>query len=99
MKFKGTNKLVEKILLENPLARDSDMYLYIKVVERLNPDASEMGLKDVLLNLNGLGLPCFETVRRTRQKLQSKNADLQASHKVQDWRAALEEEYRKEFGK
>lgn len=97
-KFKMVKKLVKNILEENAVCRDSDMILYITVVKKINPSANNLNFQEVLLNLEELGLPCFETVRRTRQKIQQENPNLRASDIVQDFRTELEMEYRKEFG-
>lgn len=96
--FKQTRIIVKKILEENPHTRDSDMALYVKVIEMLNRNALDKPIMDVLQNLEFYGLPCFETVRRTRQKLQSENPNLKACGIVQDFRTEREEEFRKEFG-
>ena len=93
-----TSKLVKQILVDNPKARACDPYLYIKVVERLNPDAKDKRFAEVMLNLEKLGLPCFETVRRTRADIQSKNPDLKPDKEIQDYRAELETEFRDYFG-
>ena len=95
--LKGTKALVKDILLKEPKTRNSDMTLYIKVVERLNKNALDKPLSEVLANLQELGLPCFETVRRSRQWCQARYEELQADEKVQDFRTEREEEFRKEF--
>lgn len=97
--FKKNRALVKDILEREPSTRNSDMALYIKVVERLNKDALNRPFAEVLSNLEELGLPCIETVRRNRQKIQELNPKLQACDRVQDFRTEREQEYRKEFGK
>lgn len=52
---------------------------------------------DALLYLEVI-LPCFETVRRTRQKIQADRDDLRAVDKVQDYRAERELQFSKHFG-
>ena len=91
-----TMSMVKDILIHYPIARDSDMYLYLRVVKRLNPTAADRPFSEALLNLDNLGLPCFETVRRTRQKLQEKYPKLKGSDKVRSLRSINEEAY-KEF--
>ena len=86
-----TNDLVKDILVRFPDTRDSDMYLYYKVVNELNPQAVSMPFGSVLLRLDELGLPCFETVRRTRQKIQAEHPDLKGSVVVQSLRSVNEE--------
>lgn len=96
--FKQTRRIVKNILTDYPQTRNSDNALYIKVVAAINPQANDRPFANVLSSLEELGLPCFETVRRTRQKLQAEFPELQACDKVQDFRTAREEEFRKEFG-
>lgn len=98
MEFKRTRALVKDILEKEPKTRDSDAALYIKVVERLNPNANSQRFESVMANLEEMGLPCFETVRRSRQFIQAHFPELRACEKVQDYRTELEMEYRKEFG-
>lgn len=90
--------LVKDILKHYPYARDSDMYLYSIIVRRLNPGAATMPFENVILNLDDLGLPCFETVRRTRQKVQAEHPDLKGSEKVRSLRS-INEEVHKEFAR
>ena len=90
--------MVKDILTHYPMARDSDMYLYLRIVKRVNPSAAGMKFEDVILNLNDLGLPCFETVRRTRQKVQAENPGLKGSEKVRSLRS-INEEIHKEFAR
>ena len=95
--FKRTRAIVKANLEECPKSRNSDNVLYTKVVEKLNKGALNKPFAEVMFTLEELGLPCFETVRRTRQKLQADFPDLQACDAVQDFRTEREEEFRKEF--
>lgn len=98
-KFKETRTLVKKILEDYPETRDrADNILYIKVVETINREALNRPFVEVMNNLETLDIPPFETVRRTRQKLQQEIPELRACDKVQDYRTCREEEFRKEFG-
>lgn len=96
--FKQVKKIVKNILIEYPQTRNSDNLLYLTVIETIGKGNIEKPISEILLNLEELGLPCFETVRRTRQKLQAEFPELQACDIVQDFRTAREEEFRKEFG-
>lgn len=86
--------LVKGILTDIPAARNSDNLLYIKVVDVLNSRALDKPFGEVMANLEDLGLPCFETVRRTRQKVQMDHPELKADEKVQSFRAINEEIYK-----
>lgn len=94
MEFKSTTKLVKDILQKNPLARNSDTYLYIEVMMRLNPHATKMPFGMVWKNLQDLGLPCYDTVTRARRKVQAEHPELQGSERVRHFRAEREEEYK-----
>ena len=75
-RIKGTSKIVEQVLIEVPATRNSDDLLYLKVCERINPMVLAIGFEEVLRNRNKYGLPPFESVRRTRQKLSSQYPEL-----------------------
>ena len=93
-----TQVIVKDILMNYPIARDSDMYLYLRVVKRLNPAAVNKPFSEVVLNLEELGLPCFDTVRRTRQKLQAEFLNLRGSDRIRSLRSINEEVF-KEFAR
>ena len=97
--LKQIRTIVKNILKDYPQTRNSDNALYIKVVEALNRGALDKPFEEVMANLEALGLPCFETVRRNRQYIQAKFPELQACDKVQDFRTEREERFRKEFAK
>lgn len=59
----GTTRLIESILRDNPRARDSDRELNIQVMQR-------MGVNLTLAQIDKLREINFESIRRTRQKLQ-----------------------------
>ena len=85
------SELVYDILVKNEKARNSDTYLYYIVCnEKLKSNGHEISkitLADSLLRREELGLPPFESVRRTRQKIQHDNQELAASKSVADMRA------------
>lgn len=89
--IRRASELVHKILTDCPDARNSDDALYRYVVEAINPDAAVGRFCDVFIHRNEYGLPPFESVRRTRQKLQEKYPELRASEEIQDARAENEQ--------
>ena len=89
-----TSKLVKQILIEDEAARNSDMYLYLKVCEKLNPSALSKPFWAVLVGLKFYKLPPFETVRRARQKIQAKCPELAGADEVEAVRSYKEDEYR-----
>ena len=88
--IKNTTALVKYILEEDKKARNSDSFLYFRVLKHIgaanNVDLDSMSVFSFLLNLKGSPFPCFESVRRARQRLQEKNPDLAASDEVKAYR-------------
>ena len=93
-----TTKLVKAILEEDKQTRNSDSYLYLKVLDHIAHREgiflAGMPVPYFLENMKSLGFPPFESVRRTRQKIQVMFPELGACDKVAEMRAAQEDEYR-----
>lgn len=88
-----------KIILENDeRARNSDSFLYLKVLDFIGMkngiDINSMSIPVFLLSINELGFPKFETVRRTRQKIQAEFPELAANKQVREFRAEQEKEFK-----
>ena len=96
--LKNTTALVKSILEQDKQCRNSDSFLYLKVLSVIGKqkgiDLEKMSVPYFLLNLHGAGFPGFETVRRTRQKLQQHHPELAACERVEDFRTENEAEYR-----
>lgn len=90
--------LVKTILESDLQARNSDNYLYLKVLEHIsiqkNIDLQGLTVPNFFTSINVLGLPCFETVRRTRQKIQHQYPELKGCEAVQLGRAENERDFR-----
>ncbi len=90
--------LVKDILEKDQQARNSDSLLYLRVLRRIEQEQREklsgVTVFDFLLNLQGKVYPCFESVRRARQKLQRAYPELAACEDVQMYRAENELEMR-----
>ena len=93
-----TTKLVKAILEEDKQARNSDSFLYLKVLEHISEQEGfslhHMTVPFFLENMKEYGFPGFETVRRTRQKVQQHHPDLAASDRVKGLRMIEETEFR-----
>ena len=89
-----TNDIVKQLLINDPKTRNSDNHLYCCVVKSINADALCKPFWEVLEYMNDFGLPCFETVRRARQKIQAEHPDLKASDVVESLRSVNEEIYK-----
>ena len=63
---------VLEILKEDEKARYDDMLLILRYYNRFGYlRAGDLPFEDVVMNYKGLGLPCFESIRRARQRVQS----------------------------
>ncbi len=93
-KLKNTKELVKSVLEQDEKTRSSDMRLYYEVCKRVNPTALEYDFGMAILNLDVLHLPPFESVRRSRQKVQAECPHLAASPEIQIFRAENEETFR-----
>jgi predicted transcriptional regulator len=74
--LKKTSQIVLKLLREDILTRKDDNYLIKRVHESIIPGASDMTLNQVLGLITRKELPCFESIRRARQKVQEKYPEL-----------------------
>ena len=94
----NTTALVKSILEQDKQCRNSDSFLYLKVLTEVGKqkgiDIKRMSIPYFLLNLHGAVLPPFESVRRARQKLQAAHPELAASERVEGFRADNEAQYR-----
>lgn len=88
--LKTTKALVKSILENKKDTRNSDMILYLEVVKMRNPQALNQTFGGVLLWLDKYNLPPFESVRRSRQKVQAECPWLAACEEVQNFRAENE---------
>ena len=89
-----TTELVKDILENNPDARNSDDYLYYKVCERINAIYLNLPFWKVIMNRKKYGFPAFESVRRTRQKLQATHPEFAGDGNVEAGRMLNEEVFR-----
>ncbi len=94
----NTARLVRHILATDKQARNSDTYLYLKVIEHqaieMGKDIRNIALVSFLANSAQWGFAPFETVRRARQKEQQKHPELAAVADVEAMRGVRETEFR-----
>lgn len=96
--LKTTAALVKHILETNPQARNSDSFLYLKVIQYeahlKGVNLWGMTVTHFLLNINNIGFTGFETVRRARQKIQAQYPELAANKSVSAARMENEKDFR-----
>lgn len=97
-KLKSVETLVREILESDEMARSDDDYLYLlvlsKVANKKGDNLWAFSFGCFQLSHRKLGYPPFETVRRSRQKLQRKFPELRANKKVAEQRSDNETTYR-----
>lgn len=90
--------IVKYVLKTDERARNNDGYLWARVLDlcgqRDNIDYIHMTIGELLPHVNSMGVPNFETVRRTRQKIQQHHPELGACEKVEAYRAEKEQEFK-----
>lgn len=76
---------VLKLLKEFPETRTNDMKLFALYYNAFSYlPAGELSLSDLADNYKYFGLPCFETIRRARQRVQSLFPELSRRPKIQE---------------
>ena len=92
------NKMKDRViyLLETyPELRDDDWQLIGVIYQKYYNISYSDSFLDIMYNHDALGLPSFETIRRTRQKVQEERMDLESSrHKKRDRQMAFDDYYR-----
>lgn len=90
--------LVESLLEQDERCRNSDAFLYLRVLfdysSRNGINLDVMSIPNFLLYHHGKEFPIFESVRRARQKLQAARPDLAACEAVEGFRAENEAQFR-----
>ena len=97
-RIREVTKDVKLILTVDEKARNSDDYLY-SVICRMrlldnNIDATRISFVDVMSRRKELNLPPYETVRRSRHKIQQHHPELRGNADVEAMRMVKEEEFR-----
>ena len=92
--LRQVKKIVAKILEQDTRARNDDKYLYLLVVREFDRDALDYSLELFLTSSMFKDIPCFETVRRTRQSVQASRPELASDKRIEKLRKELEPEYR-----
>ena len=93
-KLKTVENMVLDVLVSNPDARDDDMRLYFYVCTdciTATHGRADLSFEEVMTNYKELGCPGFESVRRTRQKIQAIHPELGCSPKKKQRRYRIHE--------
>ena len=93
--LKSVEKKVRAILEKNEDARNDDMVLFLSLCNTCLKDAGALPLAEIMTQYKYLGLPSFESVSRTRRKVQARYPELVGSRSIQKLRSTGEKAYRK----
>lgn len=91
-------KLVKNILEQDAMSRNSDSYLYLKVICKIAEikkfDLNVVSVTDFLSNMSKWGFPPFESVRRARQWVQEHYPELSSTERIKAKRKENEAVFR-----
>ena len=94
----SVSQIVREVLKQSERASNDDNFLYFRVIGIVGDikgvDVYHMPVAQFLLNIKEIGIPPFESVRRTRQKLQHDIPELAACKTVGEHQQAKEREFR-----
>lgn len=93
MELKTVKKMVEKLLKENLILRGDDDLLFCEICRQIKPETQLMSVCEFFLMRKKMGLPSFESVRRSRQKVQEEHPELKPCERVQESRKRQEEKF------
>lgn len=92
--LKTATKIVREMLEKYPETRNSDDMLYFRVCESIDDVILNSPFWKVLINRKQYNYPAYESVRRTRQKLQAAFPELAGCDEVEAERVLNEAIYR-----
>ena len=92
-KLKGLSKVVKQVLIEEPATRGSDSFLYLRVLHKLLGQVPDINIEAFLSLMEYFNYPPFESVRRSRQKIQAKHPELKPDEETIKARQAQQSEY------
>lgn len=92
-KLQRIEPVVRQVLEENEATRSDDFLLVAEVYYKLVPESLNLPFGVVMAGHKTLNVPYFETIRRTRQKLQASYENLRPNKEVQEARVNETAEY------
>ncbi len=96
-RLRTVEQIVRPILANSQEARSDDMILYLMVCKDCILHEHGMGkiyLEDIMRYHREMNIPCFESVRRVRQKIQAADPELGCSPAVRRARHKAQKEYK-----
>ena len=98
MELKKIKDLVIETLKQGETFRENDDQLYYAIIVKIMPETEsgligDMPIRCFFANRKRLGLPSFESVRRSRAKIMEEHPELKPCEKVQKGREIQREKY------
>lgn len=93
--LKAVSEIVKSVLTCIPETRNDDDLLYMHVINIQHKGIIGMTVVEFLSGRKEWGVSGFETVRRSRQKIQAEYPELSASTSCNEARKEFETEFRK----
>lgn len=88
--IRRTSDIVKNVLELVPEARDDDDLLYVNVCQAISPMICHQPFGQVMMLRRTYKIPPYESVRRTRQKLQASYPELRGSDEAEAQRVVNE---------
>lgn len=88
------NSLIKFLLSTEPELRDSDNKLVKRVYEIYRVDIHNIPFSEVVDRITRNEIPSFESIGRSRRKIQEQNDDLKSSLVIQKQKQRIENEFR-----
>lgn len=88
--LKTVEEKVKHLLIMKPITRNSDKVLIAEYIKEYHKNMAYVPFIDAILLE---GMPSFETIRRTRQKIQASNPELEGMEAIEMERREKEWEY------
>lgn len=92
--LKTIKSIVYNVLKEFPETRNNDAVLYVRICSLIDERVLQKPFSYVLIHSQELGFPNYESVGRTRRKLQEEHPELQADENAKEIREHNEIAYR-----
>lgn len=90
--------LVKSLLEQESVCRNSDNFLYLRVISKIAEqkgiDLDKVSILSFLLTMSKQGFPPFESVRRARQYVQEHNPELSSIKRIKAKRKENEAVFR-----
>lgn len=92
--LRGLEAQVYDILVKNKDCRNSDNLLYIEILKKNNVNVLNLSVTEFFMHFADYKIPRFESVARTRRKIQEWYPDLMSFEDVRKWRKENETAFR-----